>query len=167
MYFPFWVSCFVVLFCVLFVCKCVLYYCHRVSTHLQLTSISYIIFVVHGHVICDSDGRRFLTASVPSSVQRYRMLDLRWPEWHWRRFLSQLLGVCLDEGHYGITLTFTCARTEEIRKSLLRISVLRAETLTLQFHRTSKSANSVTPLLFCVPPSFRPVTAAHPRSCWE
>jgi hypothetical protein len=28
-------------FCVLFVCKCVLYYCHRVATQLQLTNISY------------------------------------------------------------------------------------------------------------------------------
>jgi hypothetical protein len=36
MYVPFSV------FCVLFVCKCVLYYCHRVSTRLQL-NISYII----------------------------------------------------------------------------------------------------------------------------
>jgi len=32
-----------VLFYVLFVCKCVLYYCHRVTTQLQLTNISYRI----------------------------------------------------------------------------------------------------------------------------
>ena len=35
--------CVLVLFCALFVCKGILYYCHRVSTQLHLTNISYII----------------------------------------------------------------------------------------------------------------------------
>jgi len=33
-----------VLFYVLFVCKCVLYYCYRMTTQLQLRNISYIIY---------------------------------------------------------------------------------------------------------------------------
>jgi hypothetical protein len=37
MYVPFCAFCLIVLFCVLFVCKFVLYYSHRVSTQLQLT----------------------------------------------------------------------------------------------------------------------------------
>jgi hypothetical protein len=46
MYVKFCVFCCIVLFCVLFVCKCVMYYYHRVSTQLQLKNISYLI-------ICD------------------------------------------------------------------------------------------------------------------
>jgi hypothetical protein len=40
MYVPFCVFCLIVLFCVLFVCKCVLDYRHRISAQLQLTNIS-------------------------------------------------------------------------------------------------------------------------------
>jgi hypothetical protein len=45
MYVPVRVFRYIVLFCVLFVCKCVMYYCHKVSSRLQLTNniISYII----------------------------------------------------------------------------------------------------------------------------
>ena len=56
MYVLFWVFYFIVLFCVLFVCKCVLYYCHWVSTQLHLTNItsyriiSYISYHISYHI---------------------------------------------------------------------------------------------------------------------
>jgi len=39
-YVLFCILCFIVLFHVLYVCKCVLYYCQRVSTQMQLTNMS-------------------------------------------------------------------------------------------------------------------------------
>jgi len=42
----------VVLFCVLFLCKYVLYYCHWVSTQLQLTNISIFIYKTVHSGIC-------------------------------------------------------------------------------------------------------------------
>jgi hypothetical protein len=67
MYVLFCVFCFSVLFYVLFVFKFVLYYCHRMSTQLQLTNISYIIsffFTLYGSVCHTShfDSVRIITA---------------------------------------------------------------------------------------------------------
>jgi hypothetical protein len=49
MYVIFCVFGFTVLCCVLFVCKRAMYYCHRVSTQLQLTNVSYIITITTTH----------------------------------------------------------------------------------------------------------------------
>ena len=46
----------IVLFCVLFVCKCVLYYCHWVSTQMQLTNI-YIYIYISYHIINNAAGQ--------------------------------------------------------------------------------------------------------------
>jgi len=59
----------IMLFCVLFVCKCVLYYCHRVPTELQLKNISvYLSTLVYIKI------RNQLHVS---DMSRHRQ-DLRW-----------------------------------------------------------------------------------------
>jgi hypothetical protein len=49
----------IVLFYVLFVCKCVLYYCHRVSTQLQLTNISYHFIPSLHDIVCIASSKHF------------------------------------------------------------------------------------------------------------
>ena len=70
MYVPFWVLCFIVLFCVLFFVKCVLYYCHRVSTQLLLTNISY-------HIVSNNFNCPFLVYKL-NSVMMETCLNVDW-----------------------------------------------------------------------------------------
>jgi hypothetical protein len=65
MYVQFWVFCLIVLFCVLLMCKCVLYYCRRVSTQLHLTNISYHVIFSFSDVSTISIYYLFLACYVP------------------------------------------------------------------------------------------------------
>ena len=65
MYAPLCVFCFIVIFCVLFVCKCVLYYCHRVSTQLQLTKYITSDIAPQIHNLGDVDGSECSLYTLP------------------------------------------------------------------------------------------------------
>jgi hypothetical protein len=67
MYVVFCVLCCIVLFCILTLCKCELYYCHRLSTQLQLTNISY-------HVISNHDITPHQLSSTQLCEQRFRLI---------------------------------------------------------------------------------------------
>jgi hypothetical protein len=81
MYIPFWVFCFIVLFSVLFVCKCVLYYCHCAWIQFPLTNI--LISIHH----CDmfvpvlvEAARRSGTWCKPHQKTKYLTVKSR-PAW--------------------------------------------------------------------------------------
>ena len=60
MYVSFWVFCIILFFCVLFVCKCALFYCHTVSTHLQLN-------ISNQTALCSSSSSSLHTSFIPQT----------------------------------------------------------------------------------------------------
>jgi hypothetical protein len=70
MYVIFCVFYIIVLFCVLFVCKRVLYYCHRVSTQLQLTNISNNYITDWGCPIRGLRSHLYIISGVPRNLFR-------------------------------------------------------------------------------------------------
>ena len=84
---------YLIVFCVLFVCKCVLYYCHWVSTQLQLTNISYIyIHKMRGiswlaENLFSQVGVRLLVFTFPVGCVLYFLLFVYWRMiWDWFNF---------------------------------------------------------------------------------
>jgi hypothetical protein len=53
---------------VLFVCKCVLYYCHRVSTQRQLTNIAIYLSILTGHKDPEGEQKYSCTLSLTSAL---------------------------------------------------------------------------------------------------
>jgi hypothetical protein len=99
-----WIVCFVS-FCVLFVCKCAPYYCHRVATQLQLTNISYIISHPVWTNAENHDPIRIRSSDCPACSKLLYQLsypaisylfDNLWPNWSYKsNFVRVVLCACL------------------------------------------------------------------------
>jgi len=64
-----WVFCFIVLSRLMFVCKCVLYYRHLVTTQLQLTIYNICLYFLFPNTRMESDFT-LLPLSVKSRIER-------------------------------------------------------------------------------------------------
>ena len=130
-YAPFCMFCFIVLFCVLSVCKCVLNCCHRVSTQLQLTKyiISIDLLSSSFRTKCLKDFQVF-----PATILKFKIF------WDVIHCCWQLISNCLRDhiqgpafqpelscdclGNYSPDVTFRRTSIYSIQVTCLAISVI-------------------------------------------
>jgi len=68
------IDCFVS-FCVLFVCICVLNYCHRVATQLQLNLSYHISYIISYHIISSSSSYHIISYIISYHIISYHIIS--------------------------------------------------------------------------------------------
>ena len=91
------------LFYVLFVCKCVLHYCHRTSTRMQFTNIYHVIYV-KSHVGCSGSASQTITQ--PSALfKAAALVNQQDPSLSMLRHHTQTHHIQFDSSGRGIVPT--------------------------------------------------------------
>jgi hypothetical protein len=108
-----------VLFYVLFVCKCVLYYCHRVTTQLQLTNISFTSWQMPRWYFERSQGHFFPHFVQGPTVPRYRPID-----WAADNVLNLQINKKIYVNIYIYVCVCVCVCVNEIPTSLAGLLII-------------------------------------------
>jgi hypothetical protein len=142
-YVPFCVFCFIAFFCVLFVCICVLYYCHRVATQLQLTNISYIIYHTISYYTYHIIRILYIIAYI-IYITPYHIISYRIISYHISHITSYIISYIVS---YRISYIISYHKVRVLmsyfKKTWNYLANFRRKTSNLIFHENLSSASLV------------------------